>query len=111
MALTGFVGWRLLGTGFSASVYEASRQGTQDAPATPVAIKVFRKDYRRSQIHRETALLQTVQGHPNIVRLHGAYAGSDDGEEPSPCALVMDFHPGEDLFSYVERRPCTEPEA
>eukprot|EP00927_Polykrikos_kofoidii_P082791 TRINITY_DN8325_c0_g6_i1.p1 TRINITY_DN8325_c0_g6~~TRINITY_DN8325_c0_g6_i1.p1 ORF type:complete len:629 (+),score=93.44 TRINITY_DN8325_c0_g6_i1:135-2021(+) len=58
---------------------------------------------------RETDVIQRLQGHPNIIKVHGAYAS----ETSLRIYIVMDLIAHKDLFSEIvrRRRPFGEREA
>lgn len=97
---------RLIGTGGSADVYEAS----DTRLSRPVAIKVLHRrvvddPHAVANLQAEVQLSRTL-GHPGVVEVYEYEAGDE-------CRLVMEYMPGGDLrrrLLSVGRIPATEVE-
>mmetsp|Transcript_104959 Transcript_104959/g.327322 ORF Transcript_104959/g.327322 Transcript_104959/m.327322 type:complete len:712 (-) Transcript_104959:95-2230(-) len=62
-------------------------------------------------VRQEVTILAAVQGHPNVLRLHGLFFTGEEVSELEPWVVVMERYNGEDLFGAAVRSPFTEAEA
>ena len=96
---------KLLGCGFSSTVYKCSDKVTN----LPYASKVISKNdkyFNVDDVRRETEIMLKLSDRPNVVSLRGFF------EDSEYVFLIMDLCSGGDLFDFIGRQHpsgCSEP--
>eukprot|EP00928_Gymnodinium_smaydae_P069228 TRINITY_DN5262_c0_g1_i1.p1 TRINITY_DN5262_c0_g1~~TRINITY_DN5262_c0_g1_i1.p1 ORF type:complete len:1185 (+),score=115.86 TRINITY_DN5262_c0_g1_i1:91-3555(+) len=85
---------------------QSSIEGDPTGPANTVAVKKTNADFPRKQLLKEMTMLVAVQGHPNVIDLHGLFLLE---EYPSVSfGIVQRWCEGGDLSNVIVGGPCRE---
>lgn len=128
-AVFGLVNEAALGEGGMAAVYKAHLPASHGNRLNHVALKVFHEGAGKrtdcgDRLLREATMLAAAQGHPNIIRFHGAFdllAVCEDKGTPhvdshavalhSRRALMMEYCDGSDLYLTITQSRLNEDRA